>query len=260
MKPSWIIGAFAVVTATNLVVVGLNNQTGVWVTKPLLMPLLAVLVYLTAYRQDSANLGLTTGRSLVPNNPVYRWLIIGLIFAWIADIALIIDSDTAFLIGVGVFGLMQLCYLTVFWCLGAMPSMGRRTGGLVFQAIPKSKTRLIGPVILYVFWLIFNVVMWPEFDALALPIALYSLLLVTMAAVAFGVSDRVATGAVLFVISDLMIGIRLAEISFPGQGIAIMATYTAAQLLIITGCLRARLSAGPVRKYRAGMKPDPRYL
>ncbi|QSB05345.1 lysoplasmalogenase [Natronoglycomyces albus] len=245
MNPRWILSLFGLFTAANLLAVAFGSTAGVWATKPVLMPILAAYLITVAWRDDLANLGRTTGRSLVPANPIVTWLFIGLACAWVADIALILDSEAAFLTGVAVFGLMQLCYLYVFARLGAWARLRGR--------------RLIVPGVLVVFWATFNILLWDSFDSLAAPIAAYSFLLVSMAALAVGLSYRVATGAILFVVSDLMIGIRLTDVTLPGIGVAIMATYAAAQLLIITGILRARLSYER-GKHPHAKTPDPRYL
>ena len=64
----------------------------------------------------------------------------------------------------------------------------------------------------------------------------YSLALVVMAACAVATGDRlVGVGGVLFLVSDLLIGLRAADVSIPASGVLVMSTYAAAQVLITVG-------------------------
>ncbi|MFN8148932.1 MAG: lysoplasmalogenase family protein [Candidatus Nanopelagicales bacterium] len=56
-----------------------------------------------------------------------------------------------------------------------------------------------------------------------------------MATLSLGVSTRVGIGGVLFLVSDLLIGLGAADIQVPLRGLLVMATYAIAQLLIVTG-------------------------
>ena len=89
----------------------------------------------------------------------------------------------------------------------------------------------------------------PGAGALLVPVVGYGLLLATMAVLATGVSPMVASGAVLFVVSDALIALG----AFTGlsvSGFAIMSTYIAAQVLIAVG---VRLREAPLRRaLRAG--------
>jgi uncharacterized membrane protein YhhN len=74
---------------------------------------------------------------------------------------------------------------------------------------------------------------------LRFPVAVYSLLLVTMAVLASGRNRAAAAGGALFVVSDALIACSLAGLSaHPRQESAVMPTYVAAQFLLAAGYLR----------------------
>jgi uncharacterized membrane protein YhhN len=83
-----------------------------------------------------------------------------------------------------------------------------------------------------------NVALWPHLGDLAVPVLIYSTAILTMAALASGVANRVGLGGALFVISDALIGVDKAGAGFPGRGLIVLLTYFAAQYLITTGWAR----------------------
>jgi len=79
---------------------------------------------------------------------------------------------------------------------------------------------------------------------LRVPVAAYSLLLVSMAVLACGRNREAAAGGALYVASDALIACGLAGINaVPRQESAIMPTYVAAQFLLAVGFLRAQRGA-----------------
>ena len=81
---------------------------------------------------------------------------------------------------------------------------------------------------------------------LRLPILVYSLAVCAMAAVAAGVDARVGLGGLLFLASDMLIGLDLADLDFPGRGTVSMVTYLAAEYLVVTGWARHLRRDAPV--------------
>lgn len=153
-----------------------------------------------------------------------RLLVAGMVLAWLGDVALDGPGDTRFLLGIGLFLGMQACYMSGFVRLGAAARL-------------REKWWL--PVGAAVLWLGLNLVLGPSLGDLRWPLAVYSAALVTMATLSLGVSPRVGAGGVLFLLSDLMIGLGAAGITFPLRGALVMATYAVAQLLIVTGWVAA---------------------
>ena len=197
--------AFLAALAGELAAVTAGFDGARWITKPALTLLL--LGYLTVS---------------APGGRLPRWLGAGLLLACAADIALLVDGTPAFLTGMALFGLMQLAYIAVFARLGAFAALRRRW---------------TVPACYLAFWLGADVVLWPRLEALAVPVAVYGLLLVSMGATASGLGLMAGLGGLLFVVSDLMLGMGVAGFAIPGAGQAVMATYAAAQLLLVVGAV-----------------------
>lgn len=157
---------------------------------------------------------------LARRDRVPRLLVAGMVLAWLGDVALDGPGDTRFLLGIGFFLLMQVCYSLGFVGLGALTVLKRRWW------LP------VGALVL---WLALNVVLGPQLGDMRWPLAVYSAFLVTMATLSLGVSTRVGTGGVLFLVSDLLIGLGAADLDVPLRGLLVISTYALAQLLIVTG-------------------------
>jgi uncharacterized membrane protein YhhN len=149
-----------------------------------------------------------------------RWLVAGLVFATVGDIA--IDLD--FVAGMLGFLVMQLCYIAGFVRAGAVRRIRQRWW----------------PVLAYgTIWLAANVGLGPQLGELRLPVAVYSLAICVMAALATAVSRRVGIGAALFVVSDALIAAGEAGVDVPLRSALVMPTYLAAQWCIASGWLAA---------------------
>ena len=159
-----------------------------------------------------------------------RAMAVGIIAAWCGDLLLLGDGDLRFALGIAAFAVMQVCYIAAF---------RRVPGPGMVRAWPVA----LVPYVLI--WLVLVVLMLRGGDPLAVPAALYGLLLVTMAVAALDLvlrvprrpGWRVAWGALLFVLSDGLIALR-AFAGLPGSALVstvIVATYLAAQAMIVTG-------------------------
>jgi uncharacterized membrane protein YhhN len=205
--------AFAIALAVELAAVAFDFDAVRWGSKPALTLLL--LGYLIA--------------SVAPGQRATRLFGLGLLVACAADLALLVEGTTAFLIGMGLFAVMQVLYMTAFVKLGALQAFRRR------YAVPACYLA---------FWAGLIIALWPRLGPLAAPVAVYSLLLVTMAALAFGLGRArepgrlPGVGGALFVVSDLILGLGVAGLDLPGAGLAVMSTYAAAQLLLTVGIRR----------------------
>jgi uncharacterized membrane protein YhhN len=172
------------------------------IAKPLLIP--ALIWWVVVVR-----------RSAMP-----RLLVVGLVLAWLGDFALMLPGDTAFIVGLVLFLAMQVCYARGFAHFGAV-------------AVLRARPWLA--VVGLLLWIGLNVVLGPSLGSLRLPLLVYSAALTTMAVLACGVSTRVGVGGVVFLVSDLLIGVDTAGVDVPLHGPLVMATYVAGQLLIATG-------------------------
>ncbi|MEG3635639.1 lysoplasmalogenase [Micromonospora palythoicola] len=206
VRPRWpqretaLLWTFAVVVGVELVAVATDVPEVQWLAKPLLAPLL--LAWLWRIRAAD-----------VP-------IAVGLALATAGDVALLVPSDIAFLVGMGCFLGTQLAFVSAF--------LGHR------RPRPAAVTGYLA------LWAVANAVLWPRLGELRLPVLGYSLALCLMAATAAALGRRVAFGGGLFLVSDLLIGLGAAGTTVPGHGVLVMATYSAALFLISTGWAAVR--------------------
>ena len=188
-----------------------RSRTGVWATKPLLMPVLAAFTLAAAGDSDAAG----DGKKAV------RLPAAGMALSGLGDIALA-GPDAWFVPGMGAFAAAHACYITALARGGAARGVRPRVAA--------------GYVAL---WAVLIAVLWRGLGSLRVPVAAYSLLLVAMAIMASGRNRAATAGGALFVVSDALIACGLAGISLlPRQESAVMPTYVAAQFLLAAGYLR----------------------
>jgi uncharacterized membrane protein YhhN len=182
--------------------------------KPMLMPALLAWA-LRASREESG-----------PGIP--RLLLVGLIAATAGDILLLGGQRAWFLAGMLAFLVMQGAYGSGFARLGAVDGLRRS---------PR-------PAVAYgAVWLGANVALGPRLGSLRGPVAGYSLALAAMAALAAGLGAQGGAGGALFLLSDALIGARVAGLEVPAGEALVMATYLAAQYLLVSAWL-GRLDPG----------------
>ena len=99
-KTVWII-LFALVLLTDLVAVYLNNESLRLITKPLLVPLLAIYLLL---QTNSAKSSLKV------------WVFLALFFSWVGDLMLLFEDRgrNFFLLGLSSFLIAQVFYIVFF--------------------------------------------------------------------------------------------------------------------------------------------------
>jgi uncharacterized membrane protein YhhN len=183
------------------------------VTKPLLMPMLLLYVFLQTH--------------ILHRNK----LIFILVFAWLGDMFLLIpgNSPLYFQIGLGSFLIMQIAYIRLFSSQSSAGYFDLRQ----WFSLP------IIPVLIYVVgFLAFLLPLIPA--ALYIPVSLYALALGAMLYSAFlrkkdSSYYLIFIGAIFFVISDSLLALAKFYFSFSGNSIYVMLTYILAQLLLILG-------------------------
>jgi uncharacterized membrane protein YhhN len=182
-----------------------HSRAGVWATKPLLMPVLAAFALVAAGdRKKDMRLPAT-----------------GMVLSGLGDTALL-GSESWFVPGMGAFAAAHACYITALARDGAARGIRPRVAA-GYAAL----------------WAILIAVLWRGLGSLRVPVAAYSLLLVSMAVLASGRNRSAAAGGALFVASDALIACSLAGINaVPRQESAVMPTYVAAQFLLAVGYLR----------------------
>ena len=229
--PRAFLAAFVAVTAGCLVAAGAGSDLGMWLTKPLLMPLLAgYLLVATAGDAD-------------------RRVLAALAFSTAGDVALLVPGTGWFVAGMVLFLAAHVSYIAAFTRGGAAASVRR----------PPLVAAPIGYAVLTVAALVW---MWPGLSeaGLALPIAGYAVALAGMASTAAAHGWRVGIGGGLFLVSDLMIAMDVAGVGAPpGPPIWVMATYALGQALIVTGwAASSRLSRSPAMTAPSNPSPSAR--
>jgi len=206
----------------------LSGQGNKWarrarfVTKPLLMPTLAVSLATNPRAADS---------------PLRTSTLLAQVGGWGGDVALLGDGTRSFLAGAGSFGVGHVAYLTGFLRhRGSTPvvtSIGPRavagswaaTAPLMALMAWRRQHELGGPVFGYATMLAAVVASATHLDPALSP-----------------ASRRfTAAGAGLFMLSDTLLGVRKFMLTNPPAELetAVMATYTAAQFLLSEGAARA---------------------
>ena len=224
--------AYALVAAINVVGEFIGSDLAADATKPLLMPLLMAWLVVTVRAAGGFDIAL-------------RWLAVGLAFAWFGDLLLMGSGDAYFMAGIAAFLVMQVCYLLA---MTSIPGPG---------LVRAWKITLI-PYLLI--WIGINLLVSAGVGALRIPVLVYSAVALAMAVAALDLvlrvprplGWRVAWGALVFVVSDALIAMTaFGPLSESGLTSAlIMATYTVAQAMIVTGVARCVLAgrAAAVRR------------
>ncbi len=227
------LSAYVLVGILNVIAELSDNVDAVMLTKPLLLPLLMGWLIATAGREWPRSL---------------RYLGVGLVFAWAGDLLLLGEGDTFFMLGLVAFLVMQVLYVVAFQSVPG-PSLVRQRP---IVAVPYGLA-LVGLVALT----------WPGAGGMRVPGIVYVAVLVTMALAALDLLARlpradgwrVAGGGALFAVSDGLIAVTAFGplTASPATGAAVMATYIAAQGLIVVGLTRGVRRSQP--REGAGRSP-----
>jgi uncharacterized membrane protein YhhN len=200
-----LIVVYLLLGAADLVAVGVPVRWLELATKPLLMPVLVAVLLVVL------------GRRVLAVGPVL--LVVGLVFAWGGDIALLFRGGAAFLVGMALFLVMQLAYGGGFVAAGARGGLRRRWWVPALYAV--------AGVALVVF--VAGRVAAPMVVALAV----YGAALFTMAGLAACRDWWLGLGGLLFAVSDVVNGLGSAHVGFTGAALVVMATYVVAQAVIV---------------------------
>lgn len=207
MSPSMIVPwIMAVVLAGAVTIAGENTgcRWQVYISKPLTTVLILI------------------GAWLLAGDGVYGWLVvIGLLFSLAGDVFLMLPADR-FRAGLASFLVAHLFYIAAL------------AQGLGWGWVSLPVVLVVG-----VLWLLFLGMVLPGARGQRLPVAIYGLVLLVMAATALaraevlgGLAICAAVGALLFVISDASLGVNRFLRTFPAAQTVILGTYFPAQLLI----------------------------
>jgi uncharacterized membrane protein YhhN len=206
-------GLYFILTVTDLLFIYFQKDHMRWFTKPLLMPLLMLVVY--SYKQSI---------------PLYQWMLGGLFLSWAGDVLL--QMKGMFIPGLVSFLLAHVFYITYFIKLNPQQK------GLLQQQ------PLIGlPVLVYI--IIFLWQLYPFLEALKIPVTVYGITIGTMLLMSINTKQKVNAaastlffnGALQFVISDSMLAVNMFAVSHTILSLCVMATYASAQFLLVKGSM-----------------------
>ena len=194
--------AYLAVALADLVAVATGTAWLAWVTKPLLMPLLAAYLLVR----------------LGPVGPAWP-VVVSLAFACGGDIALLFDGDLAFVIGMALVAGTNVAYLVAFVPAGALAGLRARWWipalyGLAWAALIAALYGRLSTVML-------------------IGLAAYGVLLFAMASTAAGLDGWLGVGGLLFAASDMLIGLGTGGLTVTGQDAAVMALYAAGQAILV---------------------------
>jgi len=155
----------------------------------------------------------------------YRlFLSLALVFSGIGDFALAANVQWTFAVGMAAFLVGHLFYLWIF-------SKTLRN----WSELDLSRRTII--VLIAVYALVMGAIVLPKTGALMPAIAVYFIVLALMAVASFAakIPRWTRIGALLFVISDTLIGIDKFMAPIELRHLSVMSTYYAAQILILAG-------------------------
>lgn len=214
----YLVLGYLLLSLIHIYATGAENALLIYITKPLLLTLLSIWFWLNTKNQATS---------------FSRFVLFGLIFSIGGDTFLMfVEKGPDYFI----YGL--ICFL--------LAHVAYATGFLKYKSAEKGLLQSKPWMILFflAFLLGNTAFLWPGIPAdLKIPVTVYSIAIVTMAATAANLSGKIPSrlftmlflGVLLFVLSDSMIAINKFNpqgISIPNGRVFIMVTYLAAQYLI----------------------------
>lgn len=211
---------FWVIAAAEIIGIGANIPMLHYAAKPLLLPVLIIL--------------LASATTAVPGK---KLMLTALFFSWLGDVLLMFESRHSLFF---IFGLV--CFLTthILYIIYFISTRSQKISLL------KKYPLLTALVVLYgvsLVWLLF-----PHLADLKLPVMVYAAVICTMLLCSLHVFYKVTrpanmfyiSGALFFVLSDSLLAINKFYQSFAYAGIFIMLTYCLAQYLIVSGFIEQK--------------------
>lgn len=212
---------FYIFSIANLIVQVVEIEWLDLATKPFLVISL-LLFYLTAKAKNSS--------------PLSKLIISALVFSWIGDILLMLQGQFS---GLFIFGLAAFLIAHISYIFGFRKARFDEPGEINLSFV---RTRvvfllLIGGALIYM--------LYPNLEELLIPVVLYTIVIIAMGISALLRRGRtpdksfimVYSGALLFIMSDAMLGINKFMNPIVQARALIMATYITAQFLIVKGIL-----------------------
>jgi uncharacterized membrane protein YhhN len=156
------------------------------------------------------------------------WLLAALVLGLVGDVFLLGDSDTRFQFGLAAFLVGHLGYVVCFATLGLDPAEWAWVAWVVLL-VCLLVTRQVAPA-----------TYMRGGAALAVPVALYTVVIGAMLILAFDTGEPlIAVGATVFAASDSILAVDRFVQPRPWAHVAVMVTYHVGQALIVAGVLAA---------------------
>jgi uncharacterized membrane protein YhhN len=156
------------------------------------------------------------------------WLLVALVLGLAGDVLLLGDSDTRFRLGLAAFLVGHLALVVSFTRIGPDPAAWAWGAWVVLFACLVA-TRHVAPATYL-----------RGGASLAVPVALYTVVIGAMVIVAFATGRPViAVGATVFAASDSILAVDRFVRPRPWAPVAVMVTYHVGQALIVAGVLAA---------------------
>ena len=206
---------FWLIALLNNVAIAANITTLQMATKPLLIPLLALLLF--SFQP------IASGKNL---------LLFGLFFSWMGDVFLMFDykNPLFFIVGLGCFLITHILYIIFFLQIKS-----------AYISILKKQPWLALLVMAYGLALVWF--LYPNLKDLKVPVIIYAVVICAMLLCSLHIFLKVnrkaaryyVAGAAAFVLSDSLLAINKFYQPFAYAGVLIMVTYCAAQYFIVSG-------------------------
>jgi uncharacterized membrane protein YhhN len=191
-----------------------------FVSKPLLMPVLALYFYLSSHRSA----------------PAGRFLLGALGFSWIGDVMLMLDKLYGSLFIYGLLGFLgaHICYLLFFLKIRKINTSAR-------------SHNIVGSLIIFAYMATFYAFLYPGLAGLKVPVLIYAVFITLMLISGLRAFDlrsqafgRICVlGTLIFGVSDSILAINRFASPFEYAPLFIMVTYGVAQFLIVEGAKSA---------------------
>lgn len=153
-----------------------------------------------------------------------KLLFTALLFCAAGDVALALEGDQFFVIGLAFFLVAQVFFIATF-----------------ARSLKRRKSRLPVVIALVAYAAAMSAVLKPHLGEFMVPVFVYVAVITTMgifAALRAQEGKLVLYGAVSFIISDSLIAVDRFAAGVPAAGYLIMITYYLALFLIVCGCVR----------------------
>ncbi|HEY5367931.1 MAG TPA: lysoplasmalogenase [Hanamia sp.] len=187
-----------------------------------------IVVILTAWIYISTKL----------STPFHKSIFIGLVFAWIGDVLLMIQkiNSSFFILGLIAFLLCHAFYIRAF------------TLDFKSKAAQKNPFLIWAIIVFAAFCAALFIYLRPHLGTMQIPVLIYAIIISVMAMMAVSRFGRVDLfsfeiifyGAILFLFSDSMLAYNKFVQHLPNAGLIIMASYMLAQYFIVLGSIERR--------------------